>query len=62
MTSVRAHPLEWTPEKRAQWIADWNNGKPGLLPVPFHPQGECRLCDIMYDRIDEAAKAREATA
>lgn len=59
MTLGRAHPVEWTPEQRARWIADWRNDKPGLLPVPFHPRGQCRLCDIMYGLIDEAAEARE---
>jgi hypothetical protein len=56
---ARTHPRDWTAEQRAEWIAAWLNDKPGLLPVPLHPRGECEFCEIFYGLMVEAARTRE---
>jgi hypothetical protein len=48
---------EWTTEQRGQWIADYNAGRPVLLPWAEHDAGECTVCDMLRDLADEADEA-----
>lgn len=51
-------PNDWPPEQRAAWIEDYRNGKPGLLPIPLHPEGSCTLCDAFHDLAREAQEVK----
>lgn len=46
-------PQDWTPDQREEWIARYRAGE-AVTPSPFHPPGECPLCNIIYDLVAEA--------
>lgn len=51
-----AHPKQWIPEQRAEWITDYHNKKPGILPIPFHDKHDCEFCDFFHALIAEAER------
>lgn len=53
-------PQDWTPDQRAEWIARYLAGE-AVLPSPFHPPGECRTCDVIYELTAEADEQERAT-
>jgi hypothetical protein len=54
--SSGAEVPEWTTEQRDQWVADYNAGRPVLLPWAEHDAGECTVCDVLRDLMDKAER------